>query len=155
MELSGEERIPLPRDAVWAALNDPAVLKSCIPGCETLAWTSDTTLDARVRVKIAFIPMTFGGTITLSELRPPEGYKIDAQGHGGLAGFAKGSADVDLQESGGDAQAETQLTYRIHAALGGKLAELGASLAQSSADRIARRFFADFTAAARRRMAEG
>lgn len=154
MELTGEEHIPLPRDAVWAALNDPAVLKSCIPGCEVLAWTSQTTLDARVKVKIAFIPMTFGGTITLSELRPPEGYRIEAQGQGGLAGFAKGSADVDLDAIGSGDEARTRLTYRIHAALGGKLADLGAALAQSSADRIARRFFADFTAAARRKMSE-
>ncbi|OLP59233.1 carbon monoxide dehydrogenase [Xaviernesmea oryzae] len=151
MELTGEQRIPLPRDAVWAALNDPQVLKACIPGCQTLEWTSDNTLDARVRVKVAFIPMTFGGTITLSEMRPPEGYRIDAQGQGGLAGFAQGSAVVDLEELSDGSEAETRLTYRIQAALGGKLAELGASLAQSSADRIARRFFADFTAAARQK----
>ncbi|MFP5077653.1 CoxG family protein [Rhizobium sp. YIM 134829] len=145
MEMVGEERIALPRADVWAALNDPAVLKACIPGCSMLDWTSPTTLDAVVTVKFGFVSMSFSGVITLSELNPPRSYRIEGEGKGGLAGFAKGGANVRLEELG---ERDTRLIYAITADVSGKLAQLGSKLVSSGANRIAQRFFADFTAAA-------
>lgn len=144
MEMTGQERIDLPRETVWAALNDPEVLKACIPGCTLLEWRSPTTLDAVVGVKFGFVAMSFSGVITLSDVHPPESYRIEGEGRGGLAGFAKGGADVRLDEDG----AATVLTYAITAQVSGKVASLGSKLVSSGAGRIARRFFADFTAAA-------
>lgn len=144
MDMTGEERISAPRDAVWAALNDPVVLKDCIPGCTLLEWTSPTTLDAVVTVKFGFMSMAFSGVITLSNMNPPESYTISGEGKGGLAGYAKGGADVRLIEDGN----ETILQYAIVADISGKIASLGSKLVQSGANRIASRFFSDFTAAA-------
>ncbi|TCQ29488.1 CoxG family protein [Rhizobium sp. PP-CC-3G-465] len=144
MDMTGEERISAPRDAVWAALNDPEVLKDCIPGCTLLEWTSPTTLDAVVTVKFGFMSMAFSGVITLSNMNPPESYTISGEGKGGLAGYAKGGADVRLVEDGND----TILHYAIVADVSGKIASLGSKLVQSGANRIASRFFSDFTAAA-------
>lgn len=148
MEMVGEERIALPREDVWAALNDPEVLKACIPGCSMLDWTSPTTLDAVVTVKFGFVSMSFSGVITLSALNPPESYRIEGEGKGGLAGFAKGGADVRLEAIG---EAETLLIYAITADVSGKIAQLGSKLVSSGANRIAERFFARFTAAALRK----
>ena len=144
MDMTGEERISAPRDAVWAALNDPEVLRDCIPGCTLLEWTSPTTLDAVVTVKFGFMSMAFSGVITLSNMNPPDSYTISGEGKGGLAGYAKGGADVRLIEDGD----ETILQYAIVADVSGKIASLGSKLVQSGANRIASRFFADFTAAA-------
>ncbi|KQR77941.1 carbon monoxide dehydrogenase [Rhizobium sp. Leaf384] len=144
MDMTGEERIAAPRDAVWAALNDPEVLKGCIPGCTLLEWTSPTTLDAVVTVKFGFITMAFSGVIALTNMNPPESYTISGEGKGGLAGYAKGGADVRLVDDGD----ETILHYAIVADVSGKIASLGSKLVQSGANRIASRFFSDFTAAA-------
>ena len=144
MDMTGEERISAPRDAVWAALNDPKVLQGCIPGCTRLEWTSPATLDAVVTVKFGFMAMAFSGVITLSNMNPPESYTISGEGKGGIAGYAKGGADVRLVEDG-DA---TILHYAIVADVSGKIASLGSKLVQSGANRIASRFFSDFTAAA-------
>jgi carbon monoxide dehydrogenase subunit G len=144
MDLTGEEHISAPRDAVWAALNDPTVLKACIPGCSHLDWTSPSTLDAVVTVKFGFVSMSFSGIIRLSNMNPPESYTISGEGKGGLAGFAKGGADVTLREDGAD----TILHYAIVAEVSGKIAQLGSKLVQSGAHRMASRFFSDFTAAA-------
>ncbi len=113
-----------------------------------LDWTSPTTLDAVVTVKFGFVSMSFSGVITLSALNPPESYRIEGEGKGGLAGFAKGGADVRLEAIG---EAETLLVYAITADVSGKIAQLGSKLVSSGANRIAERFFARFTAAALRK----
>lgn len=151
MDMTGEERIAAPRAAVWAALNDPEVLRPCIPGCERLEWTSPTELAARVKIKIGPLSASFSGDITLSNMNPPVSYTISAEGRGGLAGFAKGAADVSLHEDGG----ETILRYVIRAEAGGRIAKLGGKLVDAAAAKLARNFFADFTAAAQAKQAAG
>lgn len=140
MELKGEYRIPARRERVWAMLNDPEVLRSCIPGCESLAGSPESGFSARVTTKIGPVKATFDGAVTLSNVRPPEGYTISGEGKGGVAGFAKGGADVQLAEDGTD----TILTYAVNAQVGGKLAQLGARLIDSTAKKLADQFFASF-----------
>ncbi|MGV2101434.1 MULTISPECIES: SRPBCC family protein [unclassified Rhizobium] len=143
MDMTGEERITAPRDAVWAALNDPEVLKRCIPGCQTLEMKSPTELAASVKIKIGPVSATFNGEVTLSNINAPESYTISGEGKGGIAGFAKGGADVVLKEDG----AETVLQYNAKAQVGGKIAQLGARLVDSTSQKLAQQFFADFNAA--------
>ncbi len=146
MDLAGDNRIAAPRDAVWAALNDPEVLKACIPGCEELVKTSDTEFTARVVAKIGPVKAGFGGKVTLSEIDPPNGYTITGEGQGGAAGFAKGGAKVTL-ESVEDGTA-TILHYKVDAQIGGKLAQIGSRLVEGSARKLADEFFAAFAAQA-------
>lgn len=142
MDLTGEYRIPVPRETVWAALNDPEILKACIPGCEELNKTSDTEFTARVVAKIGPVKAGFGGKVTLSELDPPNGYTITGEGQGGAAGFAKGGAKVRLEPvDGGTA---TTLRYNVDAQIGGKLAQIGSRLVEGSARKLADEFFAAF-----------
>lgn len=149
-DIGGEERIAAPRDVVWAALNDPDMLRPCIPGCQKLEWTSPTELAASIRVKIGPIPAHFSGTITLSDVIAPASYTISGQGKGGLAGFAKGSAKVTLKADGD----ETLLRYETEAQLGGRLAKLGAKLISAAAQKLGARFFADFSEAVTKRAME-
>jgi len=139
MELNGEYRIPAPREAVWKALNDADVLKQCIPGCESVEKTSDTEFSAKVRAKIGPVSAGFTGKVTLSDLDPPNGYRISGEGQGGVAGFAKGGADVRLKpdESG----AGTILTYAVQANVGGKIAQIGSRLVEGTARSMADQFF--------------
>lgn len=139
MDMSGEERIAAPREAVWAALNDPETLKACIPGCQSLTMKSPTELEAVVKIKIGPVSATFTGEVTLSNLNPPESYTISGEGKGGIAGFAKGGADVRLREDG----AGTILSYEVKAQIGGKLAQLGARLIDSTSKKLATQFFND------------
>lgn len=143
MDMSGEERIAAKREVVWAALNNPEILKACIPGCQSLEMSSPTEMSATVKIKIGPVSATFSGDVTLSELNPPEGYKISGEGKGGIAGFAKGGAEVKLTEDGD----ETILAYTVDAQIGGKLAQLGSRLIDSSAKKLAGQFFADFNKA--------
>ncbi|MAA98037.1 MAG: carbon monoxide dehydrogenase [Stappia sp.] len=140
MDLSGEYRITAPRDKVWAALNDADVLRRCIPGCQELEKTSDTQMSASVVAKIGPVKATFKGEVTLENLNPPESYTIVGEGKGGVAGFAKGSADVNLAEDG----EETVLTYTVKAQVGGKLAQLGSRLIVSTSRKMADEFFGNF-----------
>ncbi len=140
MEMSGEYRIPAKREDVWAALNDPEVLKACIPGCQELEKLSDTEMTAKVVSKIGPVRATFNGHVTLTNINPPAGYTISGEGKGGVAGFAKGGADVALAEEG----AETVLTYTAKAQVGGKLAQLGARLIDATAKQMADQFFGAF-----------
>nr|WP_314090438.1 carbon monoxide dehydrogenase subunit G [uncultured Shinella sp.] len=142
MDMTGEERIAAPRDAVWAALNDPEILKACIPGCQSLTMKSPTELEATVKIKIGPVSASFSGAVTLSNLNPPESYTISGEGKGGIAGFAKGGADVRLTEDGDG----TILAYDVKAQIGGKLAQLGSRLIASSSKKLATQFFADFGA---------
>ena len=96
MDMSGEVRIAAPREAVWRALNNPEVLRQCIPGCEEIVKLSDTEMTAKVIARVGPVKAKFGGKVTLSDLDPPNGYKISGEGQGGAAGFAKGGADVRL-----------------------------------------------------------
>jgi len=143
MDMTGEERITAPRDAVWAALNDPEILKRCIPGCQSLEMKSPSELAASVKIKIGPVSATFNGEVTLSNINAPESYTISGEGKGGIAGFAKGGADVVLEEDG----AETVLHYNAKAQVGGKIAQLGARLVDSTSQKLAQQFFADFNAA--------
>ena len=140
MELRGEYRIPAPRAQVWAMLNDATVLRDCIPGCETLEGTPEEGFSARVTTKVGPVKATFNGAVTLSNVNAPESYTISGEGKGGVAGFAKGGADVHLAEDGTD----TVLTYVANAQVGGKLAQLGARLIDSTAKKLADQFFACF-----------
>ena len=142
MDISGRYRIAAPREVVWAALNDPEVLKRCIPGCRELEQRSPTDLAAKVALKIGPISATFAGAVTLENLNPPAGYTIVGQGQGGPAGFAKGRAEVVLTEVG----AETDLVYTAKAEVGGKLATLGGRLIQATSKKLADEFFGKFVA---------
>ena len=145
MTMSGEQQLPAPREKVWAKLNDTEVLKACIPGCETLDKISDTEFMAVATNKIGPVKATFKGKVTLSDLDPPNGYKISGEGDGGIAGFAKGGASVTLTDKDGG----TLLTYNVEAQIGGKLAQLGQRLINGAAKKLADDFFAKFAAAVR------
>jgi len=142
MEIKGEYRIDAPRDKVFAALNDPAVLQACIPGCESLERLSDTEMTAKVRLRIGPVSAAFGGKVTLSDIDPPNGYRISGEGQGGAAGFAKGGAVVKLTEDSG----ATVLTYDVDAQVGGKIAQVGARLIDGTARKLADEFFGKFAA---------
>ena len=142
MDMTGERRIPAPRQKVWDALNDPAILKACIPGCETLEKTSDTDLKATAAVKIGPIAARFTGKVQLVNLDPPNSYRIQGEGAGGVAGFAKGGADVTLADEG----INTILSYDVKAQVGGKIAQLGARLIDATAKQMADQFFDRFSA---------
>jgi carbon monoxide dehydrogenase subunit G len=141
MDMTGEYRIPAPREQVWAALNDPAILKASLPGCESLERVSDREFTATVATKVGPVRAKFNGQVTLSDLHPPESYKISGEGKGGAAGFAKGGADVKLTE---ESAAVTVLSYTARADVGGKLAQLGSRLIDATAKKMADDFFENF-----------
>ena len=140
MDLTGSQRIEAPREEVWRALNDPDVLRRCIPGCQELVQASPTEFTARVVLKIGPVKANFAGAVTLSELDPPKGCRIAGEGQGGVAGFAKGGARVWLVEEEG----ATLLNYEAQANVGGKIAQLGARLIDSTSKKLAAEFFAAF-----------
>lgn len=143
MEMTGERRIAAPRERVWEALNDPGVLKASIPGCESVERTAEDEFQARVAVKLGPMSARFGGKVKLSNINPPESYTISGEGQGGAMGFAKGGADVALEEVGPE---ETVLRYNVKAQVGGKMAQLGARLIDSTAKSMAEQFFDRFAA---------
>ena len=142
MDMTGERRIPAPRETVWQALNDPEVLKASIPGCESLEKLSDTDMKATAAVRIGPISARFTGNVHLADIDPPNGYTISGEGQGGVAGFAKGGAKVHLDDDG----VGTLLRYDVHAQVGGKIAQLGARLIDASAKQMADAFFDRFSA---------
>ena len=137
MKLSGEHLIPASQQTVWEALNDAAMLRACLPGCETLEKVSDTEMTAKITTKIGPVKATFTGDVTLSDLDPPNGYKLSGEGQGGAAGFASGSASVNLSEQDGG----TLLRYEVEARVGGKLAQIGSRLIDSVTKKLAAQFF--------------
>ena len=143
MELADEITINAPKDRVYAALNDPEILKQCIPGCEELIKTSDTELEAKVVLKVGPVKARFSGTVTLDTEGAPDQFSLSGQGNGGAAGHAKGGADVTLTEDGDT----TILQYTAKADIGGKLAQLGSRLIQSTAKKLAAKFFKSFAEA--------
>jgi uncharacterized protein len=140
MRMTGEQRIAAPRERVWAALNDPEVLRQCIPGCKSLEKEADDRLRATVEIKIGPIGAKFDGAVTLTELNPPQSYTITGQGQGGTVGTAKGGAKVRLAEAGND----TVLSYEVEAEVGGRLAQLGGPIVDATAKQLAGRFFRQF-----------
>ena len=145
MDMTGQYRIPAPREQVWAALNDPEILKAAIPGCESIEKTSDTAMTATVVTKVGPVKAKFQGAVTLSDLDPPNGYTISGEGKGGPAGFAKGGARVRLEPDGPNGEA-TVLHYEVKADVGGKLAQLGSRLIDGTARKLAGEFFTNFAA---------
>ena len=139
--IEGEERIAAPIQKVWEALNDPAVLQATIPGCQSLEMKSPTEMTATVVLKIGPIKATFNGEVTLKNLNAPNSYTIQGEGKGGIAGFAKGGADVTLTADGADA---TILKYAAKADVGGKIAQLGSRLIESTSKKLAGQFFSSF-----------
>ncbi len=140
MDMTGDRRIPATREAVWTALNDPAVLKVCIPGCESLERTPEGDLVATAAIKIGPIAARFSGRVQLLDLDPPNSYRIAGEGQGGVAGFAKGGAVVQLSGEG----EQTLLHYDVKAQVGGKIAQLGARLIDATAKQMADAFFNRF-----------
>ncbi|NEW94791.1 carbon monoxide dehydrogenase subunit G [Rhodopseudomonas sp. BR0M22] len=144
MTMNGEVQLDAPKDLVWSKLNDPEVLKVCIPGCEELEKTEDDSgFRAVAKLKVGPVSARFKGKVTLSDLDPPNGYKITGEGEGGVAGFAKGGATVGLSDKDGG----TLLSYDVEAHIGGKLAQLGQRLINGSAKKLADEFFANFSKA--------
>lgn len=144
MTMNGEVTLPAGKDVVWAKLNDPEVLKACIPGCEQLNKDDDTHFSAVVKVKLGPVKASFKGKVELVDLDPPNGYRIQGEGEGGIAGFAKGGAKVALSDAG---DGQTVLRYDVEAQVGGKLMQLGSRLIDSVSKKLADEFFANFAKA--------
>ena len=140
MELQDEITIPVSRDKVYEALNDVAVLKACIPCCEELEREGENDLVAKVTLKVGPVKAKFGGRVTLDPSKAPEAFSLSGEGDGGIAGFAKGGADVELVEDG----QQTILRYTAKAEIGGKLAQLGGRLITSTAKKLSKMFFEKF-----------
>jgi uncharacterized protein len=149
MTMTGDVTLPADRPKVWELLNDPEVLKACIPGCESLEKTGDNGFAAVVKTKIGPVSATFKGKVELSDLAPLVGYTIKGEGEGGIAGFAKGGAKLSLADAAGG----TLLHYEVEAHVGGKIAQLGARLIDGVAKNMADKFFASFAAIAAARAA--
>jgi uncharacterized protein len=143
MTMNGEVQLAAPRQTVWEKLNDPEVLKICIPGCEELEKTEENGFRAVAKMKVGPVSARSRGKVMLSELDPPYGYKINGEGEGGVAGFAKGGATVALAEKDGG----TLLSYNVEAQVGGKIAQLGQRLINGTAKKLADEFFANFAKA--------
>lgn len=143
MTMNGSVDLPATREVVWQKLNDPEVLKACIPGCQSLESIGDSGFQAVAKIKIGPVSATFKGKVDLTDLDPPNGYKINGEGEGGIAGFAKGGASVRLAEIPGG----TRLDYDVEANIGGKIAQLGARLINGVAKKLADQFFEKFAEA--------
>lgn len=142
MDMNGEYRINAPRTVVWAALNNPDILKQSIPGCEELTRGPDNEFSAQVLAKVGPVKAKFSGRVKLSDLDPPNGYTINGEGAGGAAGFAKGGAKVRLEDTADGTG--TLLRYEVYAQIGGKLAQIGARLIDGAASKMASEFFTAF-----------
>ena len=142
MTMNGEVQLAATREVVWTKLNDPAILKQCIPGCEELNMNSPTEFQAVATIKIGPVKARFKGKVHLTDMDPPNGYRISGEGEGGVAGFAKGAATVKLADKDGG----TLLSYDVESQIGGKLAQLGQRLVNGAAKKIADDFFKNFAA---------
>ncbi|MDH3321268.1 MAG: carbon monoxide dehydrogenase subunit G [Betaproteobacteria bacterium] len=142
MEMSGEERIPATQAATWAALNDPEILKACVPGCDSIERVAENEFQVLMVARIGPVSAKFKGKLALSDLQPPNSYAIAFEGQGGAAGFGKGSAQVRLAPDGEG----TLLSYDVKANVGGKLAQIGSRLVDAAAKKISKDFFAAFNA---------
>ncbi len=147
MEMTGEQLIPLPQAETWKALNDPAVLKDCVPGCESIERTGDNEFDVVLTAKVGPVSAKFKGKMTVTDADPPRAYTLAFEGQGGVAGFAKGEATVTLTPEG----KSTRLSYIAKASVGGKLAQVGARLIDGVAKQLAGKFFEAFNERASRK----
>lgn len=143
MDFTGRYHIPAPPDAVWAGLNDPAILAAAIPGCEALTKTGQNDFAGTVTIKVGPMKASFKGKVSLSDMEPPSRLKLTGSGDGGVAGFAKGGADISLTPKDGG----TELSYTARADIGGKLAQIGQRLIDGAARQLADQFFERFSAA--------
>jgi uncharacterized protein len=141
MEMSGEQMVPAPQDAVWKALNDPQVLKECVPGCESIEPAGDNTYQVLMVARVGPVSAKFKGKLTLSDIQPPRSYALAFEGQGGPAGFAKGGARVSLSAEN---SSSTKLSYDVKANVGGKLAQIGSRLVDAAAKKVADDFFRAF-----------
>ncbi|HPO18129.1 MAG TPA: carbon monoxide dehydrogenase subunit G [Rubrivivax sp.] len=146
MELQGERLIPVAQDKTWAALNDPQVLKACITGCESLERSADDAFAAVVAVKVGPVSARFKGSLKLVNVQAPHSYTLNFDGQGGVAGFAKGTADVTLAAEGQGDAAATRLKYSAKAQVGGKMAQVGSRLIDAAAAKVTDEFFRAFEA---------
>ncbi len=142
MEMSGEQLIPASQAATWAALNDPEILKACVPGCESITLTGENQYLVLMTARIGPVSAKFKGKLALSDLNPPDSYSIAFEGQGGVAGFGKGGAKVQLSPVGHD----TKLAYQVKANVGGKLAQIGSRLVDAAAKKLSQEFFNAFNA---------
>ncbi|GAB1411618.1 carbon monoxide dehydrogenase subunit G [Candidatus Desulfobacillus denitrificans] len=142
MDMNGEQRIPVGQQAVWEALNDLEVLKACIPGCESIEKVTETEHHVTLTAAVGPVKAKFKGKMHLGDLDPPHSYRIGFEGQGGVAGFAKGEAQVALKPDGAD----TLMNYTVHAQVGGKLAQVGSRLIDAAAKKLADEFFSAFNA---------
>ena len=140
MEMKGEQLVPAPRQKTWEALNDPQVLKACVPGCEAIEPAGPNEYQVLMVARVGPVSAKFKGRLVLSDIRPPESYAIAFEGQGGAAGFAKGGARVRLADEG----AATRLAYDVTANVGGKLAQIGSRLVDAAAKKVADDFFRNF-----------
>ena len=140
MEMTGEQLIPAAQSDTWAALNDPEILKACIPGCESIELTGANEYVVLMTARVGPVSAKFKGKMTLSNIQAPDSYSIAFEGQGGVAGFAKGGADVSLKTEGHD----TRLSYKVKANVGGKLAQIGSRLVDAAANKVATDFFNAF-----------
>jgi carbon monoxide dehydrogenase subunit G len=140
MEMSGEQLVPAPQQAVWDALNDPEMLKACVPGCESIEPIGENAYQVLMVARVGPVSAKFKGKLTLSDIQPPKSYSISFEGQGGAAGFAKGGAQVHLSPDG----KKTKLGYDVKASVGGKLAQIGSRLVDAAAKKIADDFFRNF-----------
>jgi uncharacterized protein len=141
MEMSSSQLVPATQDKVWAALNDPEILKACITGCETIEKTADNEYAIAMTARVGPVSAKFKGKMQLTDLNPPNSYSLNFEGQGGAAGFAKGKAAVNLSPEGNG----TRLAYTANAQIGGKLAQIGSRLVDGAAKKTADEFFAAFT----------
>jgi carbon monoxide dehydrogenase subunit G len=142
VELSQRVRIPVHTDQVWQALNDPAVLQQCLPGCQLFQSTGNNEFEVAVQAKVGPVKATFKGEVALSDVQAPTSCKISGSGKGGVAGFAKGGADVFLEAT--EDGAGTLMSYKVSASVGGKLAQVGSRLVTGAARKMADDFFSNF-----------
>jgi len=140
MEMSGEQLVPAPQKAVWDALNDPEMLKACVPGCESIEKSGDDQYQVLMVARVGPVSAKFKGKLTLSDIKPPDSYSLSFEGQGGPAGFAKGGAHVRLAPEGDG----TKLSYDVKASVGGKLAQIGSRLVDAAAKKVADDFFRNF-----------
>jgi len=140
MEMSGEQLIPASQQQTWDALNDPAMLKQCIPGCESIEPAGDNQYQVLMVARVGPVSAKFKGKLTLADIQPPNSYSIAFEGQGGAAGFAKGGAQVRLSPEG----ESTKLSYEAKASVGGKLAQIGSRLIDAAAKKVADDFFRNF-----------
>jgi carbon monoxide dehydrogenase subunit G len=141
MEMTGEQKIPVSQEKTWQALNDLEVLKACIPGCESIEPSGENEYDVVLTAKVGPVSARFKGKLKLADMNPPDSYNLAFEGQGGVAGFARGSAQVNLTPAGGN---NTRLGYAVKANVGGKLAQIGSRLIDGAAKKLAEQFFSAF-----------